>query len=107
MGTEKARATAQGSHVLGSSKEKAYSAISLEAKTAADVFMAATLSGFVSATTTARTKNQGQIFLMVQDHLQIGPVPLLALTLQLDLQTPHLQQQQVTPPAQQVLQCAK
>ena len=38
MGTEKARATAQGSHVLGSSKEKAYSAISLEIKTAADVF---------------------------------------------------------------------
>ena len=38
MGTEKARATAQGSHVLGSSKEKAYSAISLETKTAADVF---------------------------------------------------------------------
>ena len=37
MGTEKARATAQGSHVLGSSKEKAYSAISLETKTAADV----------------------------------------------------------------------
>ena len=38
MGTEKACAMAQGSHVLGSSKEKAYSATSLEAKTEVDDF---------------------------------------------------------------------
>ena len=38
MGTEKARATAQGFQVQGSSEEKAYSAILLETKTEEDVF---------------------------------------------------------------------
>ena len=38
MGTEKARATAQGIQVQGSNEEKAYSAILLETKTEEDVF---------------------------------------------------------------------
>ena len=55
MGTEKAHATAQGSHVLGSSKEKAYSTISLETKTAADIFNGSDSEWLHKRTTTART----------------------------------------------------